>query len=194
MKGRCHCGSVKYEVTGEAITHALCHCSDCRRCAGAPMVGWAMFPENCVKVIGETKIYKSSQHARREFCPQCGTGLFYRNAEILPGITNRSNLKNSIVILDEVKKGLREVIKNFKGLPVTLQKEILRQVVQRVEVTPKEIRLVLFGSQPDPQNLKTTGFTVLTTGSYGGRNGSGGGTRTPDQAVNSRLLYQLSYA
>lgn len=24
--------------------------------------------------------------------------------------------------------------------------------------------------------------------------GSGGGTRTPDQAVNSRLLYRLSYA
>ncbi len=86
MKGQCHCGLVKYEVTGEAITHALCHCSDCRRCAGAPMVGWAMFPENCVKVVGETKVYKSSEHARREFCPQCGTGLFYKNAEILPGI------------------------------------------------------------------------------------------------------------
>lgn len=50
------------------------------------MVGWAMFPEACVRVIGETKVYKSSQHARREFCPQCGTGLFYKNAEILPGI------------------------------------------------------------------------------------------------------------
>jgi hypothetical protein len=81
-------------------------------------------------------------------------------------------LKNSIVVLDEVKKGLKEVIKNFKGLPVTLQKEILRQVIQKVEVTPKEIKLVLFGSQPDLKNLKTTGFTLLTTGSYGGRIGS----------------------
>lgn len=26
------------------------------------------------------------------------------------------------------------------------------------------------------------------------KNGSGGGTRTPDQAVNSRLLYRLSYS
>lgn len=87
MKGGCHCGSVRYQVIGEAITHALCHCSDCRRHAGAPMVGWAMFLEGNVKVLtGETKTYESSQHGRREFCAHCGSGLFYRNAEILPGI------------------------------------------------------------------------------------------------------------
>ncbi len=45
MKGQCHCGAVQYEVTGKPINHALCHCTDCRRHAGAPMVGWAMFPE-----------------------------------------------------------------------------------------------------------------------------------------------------
>ena len=28
----------------------------------------------------------SSQHGRRHFCPDCGTGLFYTNAEMLPGI------------------------------------------------------------------------------------------------------------
>lgn len=50
MKGGCHCGAVRYETVGEAITHALCHCSDCRRHAGAPMVGWAMFPENQVSI------------------------------------------------------------------------------------------------------------------------------------------------
>lgn len=88
MKGRCHCGLVQYEIAGEAITHALCHCSDCRRHAGAPMVGWAMFLEGSVKVVGETKLYKSSQHGRREFCPNCGSGLFYKNAEILPGIVD----------------------------------------------------------------------------------------------------------
>jgi hypothetical protein len=87
MKGGCHCGAVRYETVGEAITHALCHCSDCRRHAGAPMVGWAMFPESQVSIAtGQTKTYHSSEHGRREFCPDCGTGLFYKNAEILPGI------------------------------------------------------------------------------------------------------------
>ena len=87
MKGGCHCGAVRYEVAGEAITHALCHCIDCRRHAGAPMVGWAMFPEQQVNITkGSTKTYKSSEHGRREFCPDCGSGLFYKNAETLPGI------------------------------------------------------------------------------------------------------------
>ena len=87
MNGQCHCGAVQYEVTGKPITHALCHCADCRRHAGAPMVGWAMFPEENVKVtVGATKTYESSQHVRREFCANCGSGLFYRNSHVLPGI------------------------------------------------------------------------------------------------------------
>lgn len=87
MKGRCHCGTVQYEVVGEVIAHALCHCTDCRRHAGAPMVGWAMYLEKNVRLIaGTTKTYESSLHGRREFCAHCGTGLFYKNAHVLPGI------------------------------------------------------------------------------------------------------------
>lgn len=87
MKGGCHCGAVRYETSGEAITHALCHCSDCRRHAGAPMVGWAMFKESQIRIIqGQTKTYQSSKQGCREFCPECGTGLFYKNSEMLPGI------------------------------------------------------------------------------------------------------------
>ena len=87
ITGGCHCGAVRYEAEGEALTHALCHCRDCRRSAGAPMVGWTMYRLDAVKVtIGAPKIYESSQHGRRHFCPNCGTGLFYTNAEVLPGI------------------------------------------------------------------------------------------------------------
>lgn len=87
IAGGCHCGAVRYEVSGEPRTHALCHCSDCRRHAGAPMVGWAMFPQEAVTVTkGSPKVYASSEHGRRQFCADCGTGLFYTNAENLPGI------------------------------------------------------------------------------------------------------------
>jgi hypothetical protein len=87
LQGQCHCGSIRYEVAGEPVTHALCHCRDCRRHAGAPMVGWAMFRSEAVKTLsGAPKIYASSEHGRRHFCPDCGTGLFYANAKILPGI------------------------------------------------------------------------------------------------------------
>jgi hypothetical protein len=89
MKGGCHCGAVRYRVNGDCRTHALCHCSDCRRHAGAPMVGWAMFMENQLEILqGKPKLYSSSEHGRREFCPECGTGLFYRNEAMLPGIVD----------------------------------------------------------------------------------------------------------
>ena len=86
--GRCHCGAISYEASGEPLTHALCHCGDCRRQAGAPMVGWTMFPGEEVNVSGTPKVYHSSEHGRRHFCAECGTGLFYTNAEMLPGIVD----------------------------------------------------------------------------------------------------------
>jgi hypothetical protein len=87
IMGGCHCGKIRYKAEGEALTHALCHCSDCRRSAGAPMVGWTMYPTNAVTIVqGEPKSYESSQDGRRMFCADCGTGLFYTNEKMLPGI------------------------------------------------------------------------------------------------------------
>lgn len=87
LTGGCHCGAIRYEVSGAPVTHALCHCRDCRRHAGAPLVGWAMFAADAVKTLrGTPKVYASSEHGRRHFCPDCGTGLFYTNGDILPGI------------------------------------------------------------------------------------------------------------
>ncbi|MCC7393937.1 MAG: GFA family protein [Sphingomonadaceae bacterium] len=84
--GGCHCGAVRYQISGQALHHALCHCVDCRGNAGAPVVGWIAFADGDVTIHGATTTYASSEHGRREFCPQCGTGLFYRNAQVLPGI------------------------------------------------------------------------------------------------------------
>ncbi len=87
IAGGCHCGAVRYEASGDVLTHALCHCTDCRRSAGAPMVGWTMYQLDQVKVVkGTPKVYHSSKDGRRHFCPDCGTGLFYTNADMLPGI------------------------------------------------------------------------------------------------------------
>ena len=87
ITGGCHCGAIRYQAEGEAVVHALCHCSDCRRHAGAPMVGWAMYGQAAVKVTkGRPKVYASSEHGRRHFCAACGTGLFYENAEMLAGL------------------------------------------------------------------------------------------------------------
>ena len=86
LKGQCHCGRVRYEMPAEVINHVLCHCSDCRRHAGAPMVAWAMVAADKVRIVGSVTTYKSSEHGRRLFCGDCGTGLFYLNETMLPGL------------------------------------------------------------------------------------------------------------
>ncbi|MDP5102888.1 MAG: GFA family protein [Erythrobacter sp.] len=86
LTGGCHCGAVRYEAAALPSRHSLCHCSDCRRAAGAPLVGWAIFAEQDVRINGEPAVYVSSQDGRRHFCPACGTGLFYTNAAIFPGM------------------------------------------------------------------------------------------------------------
>lgn len=89
IEGGCHCGAVRYRIDGEPKTHTLCHCTDCRRHAGAPMVGWMMFAVEDVNVTkGKPKVYASSEHGRRHFCGDCGTGILYFNANILPGIVD----------------------------------------------------------------------------------------------------------
>lgn len=87
--GGCHCGVIRYDVDGKPQHVALCHCSDCRRSAGAPMVSWAAFTEDALTVTqGQPVTFNSSGAAMRSFCGTCGTGLFYRNADMLPGIVD----------------------------------------------------------------------------------------------------------
>ena len=85
--GRYHCGATRCRVQGDPQHSALCHCEDCRRCAGAPLVKWIAFDVGDVIVTkGEPQIYRSPNHGRRSFCSTCGAGLFYDSAQMLPGI------------------------------------------------------------------------------------------------------------
>lgn len=88
LSGKCHCGAIRYEMTEEAVHQALCHCSDCRRHFGAPVVAWAMVPSDHVRIEGTPVAYASSDHGRRHFCGTCGTSLFYTNDSMLPGMTD----------------------------------------------------------------------------------------------------------
>ena len=88
-EGGCHCGAVRYEVGGEPEHVALCHCSDCRKSSGAPMMSWVAFREDEFRTTaGAAKTRNSSGQSMRSFCPDCGTGLWFRNEEFLPGIVD----------------------------------------------------------------------------------------------------------
>ncbi|URW75473.1 GFA family protein [Sphingomonas donggukensis] len=84
--GQCHCGAIRYEMPADVAYHALCHCTDCRRATGAPVVAWALVPRDAVTITGTPSVYASSTTAQRHFCGACGTSLFYTNETIFPGM------------------------------------------------------------------------------------------------------------
>ena len=78
VSGGCACGAVRYRARGLPRDQTLCHCSDCRRAAGAPAVGWATFDTDQVEWTGTLSERRSSERALRGFCAQCGTQLSFR--------------------------------------------------------------------------------------------------------------------
>jgi hypothetical protein len=51
------------------------------------MVSWAAFKEDTMTLTkGKPKTAQINGQSIRSFCGDCGTGLFYHNAEYLPGI------------------------------------------------------------------------------------------------------------
>ena len=88
-KGRCHCGACVYDFDGAPTRASVCHCSDCSRCAGAHGVGWLAVPSGAFRLVeGQPAVYRSSPGAERWFCGTCGTGLYYINEQMLPGIVD----------------------------------------------------------------------------------------------------------
>lgn len=48
-----------------------------------------MYPEAALTIkAGTPKTINASGTAMRSFCPDCGTGLFYRNGTVLPGMVD----------------------------------------------------------------------------------------------------------
>jgi hypothetical protein len=82
LSGGCHCGAVRFELADEAAFATVCHCTDCRRHSGAPIVAWAMAPASAVAVTGKVEVYRSSETGERSFCSACGTGLFFANTSL----------------------------------------------------------------------------------------------------------------
>jgi hypothetical protein len=90
LTGGCRCGAVRYRAEVEDPSrHGLCHCEDCRRSAGAPAVAWLAVPKGSFAVtLGEATRWDGENGAERYFCGRCGTGLYYFNAAVLPGIAD----------------------------------------------------------------------------------------------------------
>jgi hypothetical protein len=84
MAGGCLCGKVRYEISAQPVSTALCHCRTCQKSVGAPHLALMIVPESAFTVTGNYKefitIAASGNKMHRAFCPECGSPLFAKNS------------------------------------------------------------------------------------------------------------------
>jgi hypothetical protein len=76
--GQCLCGSIKFEITGELAQPHACHCTQCVKQSGHFAVSTHVKRAD-FKLTEEKglKWYQSSDYARRGFCQDCGSAIFW---------------------------------------------------------------------------------------------------------------------
>ena len=76
--GRCLCGAVRYDVRGPLSDVHACHCGQCRRQSGHFVVATSARRADVILIEDRgLKWYRSSPKARRGFCGECGSALFW---------------------------------------------------------------------------------------------------------------------
>lgn len=76
VQSSCLCGAVK--ISAKAPMHIdHCHCDNCTRTSGSPVVPWATVPFEGYEVSGDAEVYQSSSHGKRVFCKKCGSTLAF---------------------------------------------------------------------------------------------------------------------
>ena len=79
--GRCLCGEVTYELAGDLIATAVCHCDHCQRQSGGAFSVNLVAHESQLTVTGELRTYEEtgelgdSVYVRRRFCGSCGSPI-----------------------------------------------------------------------------------------------------------------------
>ncbi len=77
--GSCLCGAVQFEVHGTLRPVLACHCTQCRKQTGNYMSATACADQELRMVRSDgLKWFRSSPEARRGFCQDCGSVLFWK--------------------------------------------------------------------------------------------------------------------
>jgi hypothetical protein len=77
--GRCFCGDVTFEVTGDPLKMGYCHCTSCRIWSAGPVNAFSLWKPEAVRVIaGQEHIgtYYKTDRSHRSFCKRCGGHLW----------------------------------------------------------------------------------------------------------------------
>ncbi len=80
--GRCLCGAVSYQITGDAIATVVCHCEHCQRQSGGPFSVNLILHGSQLAVTGALQTFEETGdpggevvYVRRRFCGACGSPI-----------------------------------------------------------------------------------------------------------------------
>ena len=80
-RAACGCGQLRIETRGDPVRLSVCHCFACQTRTGSAFGFQARFPLASVSFEGTatkyTRIADSGNEVTFNFCPHCGTTLFW---------------------------------------------------------------------------------------------------------------------
>ena len=74
-EGKCFCGAVQIQVSGDPAAMGYCHCSSCRHWSAGPVNAFTLWPPASVKVTkgaDQLATYSKNPTSERQFCKKCG--------------------------------------------------------------------------------------------------------------------------
>ena len=80
--GKCLCGNVTYEIDGDLLATAVCHCDHCQRQSGGAFSVNLIVHESQMKVSGTLSTFEDrgengdAVYVYRRFCGDCGSPIF----------------------------------------------------------------------------------------------------------------------
>lgn len=82
VEGGCHCGAVRYRVTGRPLAVNACHCGDCKRLAGAPFGLYLHVAKDTLDIrCGQFDLFRRTGGSGNEIsilrCRACGTRMWH---------------------------------------------------------------------------------------------------------------------
>ena len=84
----CSCGQLRLSCAGDPVRVSICHCLECQKRTGSVFAAQARFAKECVTIEGRATQWRrsgdSGQSATMQFCPICGSTVFWE-ADGIPG-------------------------------------------------------------------------------------------------------------
>jgi hypothetical protein len=78
-QGGCLCEKIRYKIAGPLRPVVACHCRQCQKSSGFHVAATNAEQKNLIMLKDDTiKWFVSSDIAKRAFCSECGSNLFWK--------------------------------------------------------------------------------------------------------------------